>query len=311
MKWQTTSVGDFCLLGCSVTAEVLGKNTFEIGICDLGLVKMFALQGRDAADSARLVSRRKSTLDFAVTLKGACFSAGVKVLPRWLYSVRSKPFLDVIAHGISEIYIIRIDKTFFLEMAKEFGLFSRVGETEKIIYPIKYPAAYLEKIGAVMSRFQGKVPTGICQKVCEEVAFQLLRDLPLTTEGQPPFVESAKYRIFRNSESYMRQNLMSCLTMDDVCAAAGVSPSYVNVAFNELTHMSPKAFFRALQMNDARRQILTGSVRSVGELSERYAITSGGFTDCYARHFFELPSDTLHNSAAKIKDSLPASTIPA
>jgi AraC-like DNA-binding protein len=89
------------------------------------------------------------------------------------------------------------------------------------------------------------------------------------------------------------------LSLEDLCAASGVSARQVQNAFVEMTGVRPTAFLRAHRLQRAKRMLLTGEALSVKAAAYTCGFMDlGRFSASFRKLFGEPPSMTLSRFGA-------------
>lgn len=84
--------------------------------------------------------------------------------------------------------------------------------------------------------------------------------------------------------------------MAEICKQAGVSQRTLQYAFQDVYHMTPKAYLNAIRLNGVRRQLraLTQQSTRVADSANEWGFWHmGQFAKDYLRLFGETPSATL------------------
>ena len=94
----------------------------------------------------------------------------------------------------------------------------------------------------------------------------------------------------------MRPCLGGSLSLLDLCRELGVSERTLHYAFQEVRGLSPMAYFKAVRLNGARRELKSAAATAtVHEIAQRWGYWhTGEFAAAYRRLFGELPSQTLN-----------------
>jgi AraC family ethanolamine operon transcriptional activator len=95
----------------------------------------------------------------------------------------------------------------------------------------------------------------------------------------------------------MQANLMTPLSVLELCRELGVSERTLHYAFQEFRGMSTMAYFKASRLNAVRQELKAApaSTASVHEIAQRWGFWhTGEFAADYRRLFGELPSQTFN-----------------
>jgi AraC-like DNA-binding protein len=100
-------------------------------------------------------------------------------------------------------------------------------------------------------------------------------------------------RHMRLAESYIEAHLDQPLTLEDIAAAAGVSPRGLQLAFRQHRGTTPLGFWRDLRLARAHGDLVAGA-GSVTEVALRWGFAHfGRFSENYRAHYGLSPRDTL------------------
>ena len=107
---------------------------------------------------------------------------------------------------------------------------------------------------------------------------------------------SARERLVRRADDYMRACLGGPLSLLELCRELGVSERTLLYAFREVRGLSPMAYFNAARLNAVRQELKAApGTAAVHEVAERWGFRhSGELAAAYRRLFGELPSQTLN-----------------
>ncbi len=106
--------------------------------------------------------------------------------------------------------------------------------------------------------------------------------------GMPP-----RPRHLRLAECYIETNLDRPLTIEDVAAAAGISPRGLQLAFRQYRDTTPLEYWRSLRLQRAHEDLVAGA-GSVTEVALKWGFTHfGRFSVTYRSHYGLSPRDTL------------------
>ena len=110
---------------------------------------------------------------------------------------------------------------------------------------------------------------------------------------------NGKADVVRRVEQHLLEDLAIPQTIDELCRVAGTSRRTLEYAFKDYFGTSPKQFIKALRLNAARNDLLSGQYGSakVAEVASGWGFTHmGQFSSDYRRMFGENPSETLRRS---------------
>lgn len=114
---------------------------------------------------------------------------------------------------------------------------------------------------------------------------------------------SGRIGVVRRVEVHLLNDLAMPQTVDDLCRIADTSRRTLEYSFSDYFGTSPKRFIKALKLNAARNDLLTGSYGSeqVVEIASGWGFTHmGQFSADYRRMFGEKPSETLRRNPSHI-----------
>ncbi len=112
-----------------------------------------------------------------------------------------------------------------------------------------------------------------------------------------------RWQIVRRAISFAHDDPGSPVTVEDLCAVAGVSRRALQYCFNDVLGVSPAAYLKAVRLNGARR-----SLKECGSVTEAATLWGfwhfGRFAAEYSTMFGELPSATFRrfNATGKRPD---------
>lgn len=105
----------------------------------------------------------------------------------------------------------------------------------------------------------------------------------------------------RSALDYMDQQLLEIQTVDQICAALGISKSYLHHIFQEDLATTPKAYLNQRRLELARREILLGAKAS--SLYFRCGFDDySSFYRAYKKQFGYAPSETTETSFQPIAE---------
>ena len=97
----------------------------------------------------------------------------------------------------------------------------------------------------------------------------------------------------RLAESYIEAHLDQPLTLEDIAAAAGISPRGLQLAFRQYRDTTPLGFWRDLRLARAHADLLAGNA-TVTDTALRWGFAHfGRFAECYRARYGLSPRDTL------------------
>jgi AraC family ethanolamine operon transcriptional activator len=112
--------------------------------------------------------------------------------------------------------------------------------------------------------------------------------------------------VVAQAREYMHAHIDQPVSVADLCAALGVSRRTLQYSFQDVLHIKPVAFLRALRLDGVRRELK--QARDTGARGMRVCVQDvaarwgfwhlGHFVAEYRRMFGELPSHTLRGGAA-------------
>jgi AraC-like DNA-binding protein len=103
-------------------------------------------------------------------------------------------------------------------------------------------------------------------------------------------------RLVRAAEALLEANPERAFGLSDLCAAAGVSFTRLNLAFNEVYGVSPARYIKLRRLTQVRDRLLdiVNPPRSIKDaMLSRGFWSSGQFARYYTKLFGELPSETF------------------
>jgi AraC family ethanolamine operon transcriptional activator len=96
----------------------------------------------------------------------------------------------------------------------------------------------------------------------------------------------------------MRGHADEAISVPELCAATGVSRRALQYAFEDVLHLSPVTYLRAMRLNRVRAELLAGCADSVGDIAARWGFWHlSRFAAEYRELFGELPSATRTRAA--------------
>jgi len=139
------------------------------------------------------------------------------------------------------------------------------------------------------------------QHLLDEVVSALLQ-LLIQGETGPRDNVSAQHarRTLRRVRDYLQAHTDRCVTVHELCEQLGASPRALQDCFRKYVGLSPKAYLKALKLNEARRELRRSdsALASVSDVAVRYGFWHlSQFAADYRWLFAELPSETLRKRA--------------
>jgi len=136
----------------------------------------------------------------------------------------------------------------------------------------------------------------------DELLDRLARTVQLEEPSRPrPNVSRRRQGIDRALD-FLRAADPSCVSVPDLCAAAGVSQRTLEYAFRETFGITPLSFLRQRRFHKARHELLVTrpGETTVGDIAYRAGfLEPGRFAMCYRRLFGESPSHTLRREKSQ------------
>jgi AraC family ethanolamine operon transcriptional activator len=117
-----------------------------------------------------------------------------------------------------------------------------------------------------------------------------------TPSADSKSMPSGRIDVVRRVEQHLLDDLAVPQTVDDLCRIANASRRTLEYSFKDYFGTSPKRFIKALKLNAARDDLLTGSYgfNHVVEIASGLGFTHmGQFSADYRNMFGEKPSETL------------------
>jgi len=109
--------------------------------------------------------------------------------------------------------------------------------------------------------------------------------------------QSGHSRLAWKAEQIMREHLPEPLSIIDLCRAVGAAERTLHLAFREEFGTSPKAYFKMLRLNGARRDLLRSNGQNVTDIAIKWDFLHfGWFSHDYRSMFGESPSTTLRHA---------------
>jgi AraC family ethanolamine operon transcriptional activator len=138
------------------------------------------------------------------------------------------------------------------------------------------------------------------QSITQDV-MSLLITVLLTLEDYSTQISHSQQRaqLVKRLEQYMLTHLDQPLTIEQLCAVAGISERSLNNYFHDLLDMSPIAYFKALRLNRVRSalKLADPTIDKVASVAKQWGFQHMGyFSVDYKAMFGESPSETLWRS---------------
>lgn len=114
---------------------------------------------------------------------------------------------------------------------------------------------------------------------------------------RPPAL-SVRHSIALRAREFMRAHVEEPITVEDLCAALGISRRTLQYSFEDVFQVNPAAYLRAFRLNGVRRALRRADPArdSVQDIAARWGFWHlSRFAQYYREMFGELPSDTLYN----------------
>ena len=101
-------------------------------------------------------------------------------------------------------------------------------------------------------------------------------------------------RHLRLAEGFIAAHLDQQITLDEVAAAAGISPRGLQLAFRQYRGTTPLAFWRDMRLARAHADLASGGEASVTAVALRWGFTHfGRFSELYRARYGMCPRDSL------------------
>jgi len=103
-------------------------------------------------------------------------------------------------------------------------------------------------------------------------------------------------RFIRRVEEYIRENVASCISMDDLVQVSGMSARSIQLGFRRYLNTTPTAFIESLRLDLARERLIAAGPgnTTVTEVALGCGFKNlGRFSGTYRQRFGIRPSDTL------------------
>jgi AraC family ethanolamine operon transcriptional activator len=129
------------------------------------------------------------------------------------------------------------------------------------------------------------------------------RSLPERLRKATSIGRRRRTQVVRDAEAYMLANLDRRLGLLEICEVVGVSERTLIYAFRECTGESPKAYLKALKLNQLRQVLKAADpcTGSVCEFARLWGLSHpGALAADYFRLFGERPGQTLHHGRPRI-----------
>ncbi len=108
-------------------------------------------------------------------------------------------------------------------------------------------------------------------------------------------------RMLSRVRDYLQAHTDRCVTVHELCMQLGSSPRALQDCFRNYVGLSPKAYLKAVKLNEARRELrrIDSAHTSVSDVAVRYGFWHlSRFAADYRWLFGELPSETLRRRQA-------------
>lgn len=114
-----------------------------------------------------------------------------------------------------------------------------------------------------------------------------------------PAQPAAAPRHVRKAEDFIRANAQSPLSLEDIAAAAGVTPRALQLGFRNFRNTSPMALLRTERLRGVHEDLLAAAPgTSVTEVATRWGFAHlGRFSLAYKQKYGQSPSRTLQSGA--------------
>jgi transcriptional regulator GlxA family with amidase domain len=120
-----------------------------------------------------------------------------------------------------------------------------------------------------------------------------LAEQVIAADGHVPLSASSR-QIVQRVDNWIRQHLSQPITLDQLCAAAGVSARTLQEACLAHWGRTPLELVAARRLEAVRALLAAGAIPTVTEAAVRSGFAHlGRFANVYRRAFGESPSDTL------------------
>lgn len=144
------------------------------------------------------------------------------------------------------------------------------------------------------------------QSVTQDVVSLLITVLLSTEDFSAQLSHSLQRgQLVKQLEQYMLAHLDQPLTIEQLCAIAGISERSLNNYFHDLLDMSPIAYFKALRLNRVRSalKLADPTIDKVASIARQLGFQHMGyFSMDYKAMFGESPSKTLWRSVYQTQD---------
>jgi len=115
-----------------------------------------------------------------------------------------------------------------------------------------------------------------------------------------PTRSAAAPRHVRRAEEFVRGNLDSPITLEDIARAAGVTSRSLQLGFRNFRNTSPMTLLRDERLRRVHEELMAGAPgASVTEVATRWGFSHlGRFSQIYKARYGQSPSKTLQNGAS-------------
>jgi len=98
----------------------------------------------------------------------------------------------------------------------------------------------------------------------------------------------------RRAVAYMDSHLADAITMEDVAAAARVSPRGLHAGFRRHLDTTPIAYLRRARLTEAHRELLEDPTRTIKAVAEKWGFSNPGRFTRMRRDVYRISSDDEH-----------------
>ena len=115
-----------------------------------------------------------------------------------------------------------------------------------------------------------------------------------------PTPSAAAPRHVRRAEEFVRNNLDSPITLEDIARAAGVTARSLQIGSRNFRNTSPMSLLRAERLRRVHEELMAGAPgTSVTEVATRWGFSHlGRFSQIYKTRYGQSPSKTLQSGAS-------------
>ncbi|HEY9641456.1 MAG TPA: helix-turn-helix domain-containing protein [Coleofasciculaceae cyanobacterium] len=205
-----------------------------------------------------------------------------------------------------EMFAVRLKRDLLLEHADLQQRHLHPADLEKSLVRANPAAlnaikAYLQSSLDMLERVPAdRNPCSDAQSITQDVV-SLLITMLLSAEDSAtqPLRVLQRIRLIKQLEQHMLAHINQTLTIDHLCAVAGISERSLNNYFHDLLDMSPMAYFKALRLNRVRSalKLANPTIDKVNLIANQWGFQHMGyFSVDYKVMFGESPSETLWRS---------------